>query len=166
MPERAVVLLVEDSEDDILIMHKAFEKAGVLNPLYAVRDGEGAIAYLMGEGKYSVGDEYPLPALVLLDLKLPGLSGFEVLNWIRQTPSIRGLRVVILTSLDSVQDVNAAYNLGANCFMVKGPDFESTIEFVKLMRDYWLLLAKSPEISRPEIGTPVSESASTVQHEA
>jgi CheY-like chemotaxis protein len=150
MPERAVVLLVEDSEDGILIMQKAFEKAGIPNPLYAVRDGEGAIAYLKGTGKYAVRDEYPLPSLLLLDLKLPGINGFEVLNWIRQTPSIGALRVVVLTSLDRIQDVNAAYNLGANCFMVKPMDFVNTVELAKLIKEYWLTMAKAPEVSRAD----------------
>src|SRR4051812_3935888 len=98
MPERLVVLLVEDSEDDILIIRKAFQKAGIPNPMHVVRNGEEAIAYLSGTGKYALRDEYPLPALVLLDLKLPRIDGFEVLRWIRQTSGMTALRVVVLTS--------------------------------------------------------------------
>src|SRR5947208_2771680 len=117
MPERQVILLVEDSEDDVLIIRKAFRSAGIPNPLHVVRDGEGAIAYLAGEGRFSVRDEYPLPALILLDLKLPGMDGFEILRWIRQSPGLSSLRVVVLTSSENIRDVNAAYALGANSFM-------------------------------------------------
>src|SRR5262245_26950315 len=82
--ETAVILIVEDREDDILVIRKAFDKASLPNPVKIVRDGEEALAYLSGEGKYSSRDEYPLPALILLDLKLPRMDGFEVLTWIRK----------------------------------------------------------------------------------
>jgi len=150
MPERLVVLLVEDSDDDIMVIRKAFQRARIPNPLYVVKDGEAAIAYLTGKGKYAVRDEYPLPALVLLDLKLPGMDGFEVLSWIRQTPGMSGLRVVVLTSSDSIRDVNAAYELGANSFMVKEMDFQNTVELARLLKDFWLEKAKVPESSRED----------------
>jgi CheY-like chemotaxis protein len=149
--ESIVILLVEDSEDDISIIRKAFDRAGIPNPLHVVRDGEAAIAYLSGTGKYSVRDEYPLPGLVLLDLKLPGMDGFEVLRWIRETPGLSALRVVVLTSSDSIRDVNVAYQLGANSFMVKEMDFENTVELARLIKDFWLAKAKVPESSRAQI---------------
>jgi CheY-like chemotaxis protein len=148
MPERLLVLLVEDSDDDIMVIRKAFERARIPNPLYVVKDGEAAIAYLTGSGKYAVRDEYPLPALVLLDLKLPGIDGFEVLSWIRQTPGVSALRVVVLTSSDSIRDVNAAYELGANSFMVKEMDFQNSVELARLIKDFWLVKAKVPDSSR------------------
>src|ERR1051326_1104365 len=148
MPDLLVVLLVEDSEDDITVIRKAFERARIPNPLYVVKDGEAAIAYLAGKGKYAVRDEYPVPALVLLDLKLPGMDGFEVLRWIRQTPGMSGLRVVVLTSSDSIRDVNAAYELGANSFMVKEMYFQNTVELARLLKDFWLVKAKVPESAR------------------
>ena len=150
MADSLVILLVEDSEDDILIIRKAFKRAGILNPVYAVRDGEAAIAYLSGSGKYAIRDEYPLPALVLLDLKLPKVDGFEVLRWIRQTPGVSALRVVVLTSSDRIRDVNLAYQLGANSFMIKEMDFQNTIELARLLRDFWLLKAKAPDAARSE----------------
>ena len=148
MPERLVILLVEDSEDDITIIRKAFERAGVRNPLFVVKDGEAAVAYLSGTGKYSVRDEYPLPALILLDLKLPGMDGFEVLRWIRETPGLSSLRVIVLTSSENIRDVNAAYQLGANSFMVKEMDFQNSVELARLITDFWLLKAKEPESKR------------------
>src|SRR5438309_11574947 len=97
-PDSAVILLAEDREDDIFLIRKAFRTAGLNNPLYVVNDGEQAIAYLIGDGPFSNRDEYPLPDIILLDLKMPRLDGFEVLTWIRQQPGIRGLPVVVLTS--------------------------------------------------------------------
>src|SRR5229473_2661647 len=88
--EEAVILLAEDREDEVLLLRHAFAKAGFLNPLQVVPNGEEAIHYLQGEGKYANRDEYPLPALVLLDLKMPRKDGFEVLQWIRQQPGLRG----------------------------------------------------------------------------
>jgi len=128
MSERKVVLLVEDSEDEIMLICRAFEKAGIPNPLHIARDGEAALAYLSGMGKYALRDEYPLPALVLLDLTLPGMDGFEVLRWIRQQPGLNSLCVLVLTSSENIRDVNVAYQLGANSFLVKEVDFDNTLE--------------------------------------
>src|SRR6185436_19786504 len=106
MPDRAVILLAEDREDDVLLIRKAFERAHIPNPLYVVNDGEEVIAYLKGEGKFSNRAEYPLPDLVLLDLKMPRVNGFEVLAWIRQQPTLSSLRVLVLTSASEMRDVN------------------------------------------------------------
>src|SRR6266566_5950637 len=98
MPGRGVILLAEDNEDHILLIQRAFTQAGLLNPLYVVRDGEQAIAYLKGGGEYANRDQHPLPELLLLDLKMPRKNGFEVLGWIRSDPGLRPLRVVVLTT--------------------------------------------------------------------
>src|SRR5438874_8305913 len=98
MPDQAVILLVEDREDDITLIRRAFERAKIPNPLQVVRDGSEAISYLAGERKFSNRAEYHLPALVLLDLKMPGVDGFEVLRWLRLQPELRSLLVVVLTS--------------------------------------------------------------------
>src|ERR1051326_7062364 len=119
MPDNSVILLAEDREDDVLLIRRAFNKANLLNPLHVVQDGEEAIAYLKGEGQYANRAEYPLPSLLLLDLKMPRKNGFEVLQWIRQQPSLSALRVVVLTSSSEIQDVNMAYRLGSNSFLVK-----------------------------------------------
>ena len=148
MTDTAVILIVEDREDDILIMRKAFQKASLVNPIQIVRDGEEAVAYLGGEGKYANRAEYPLPALVLLDLKLPRMDGFEVLSWIRQQDGIQGLPVVVLTSSNELRDVNRAYSLGANSFFVKELDFQQAVDLSSLLRHYWLQKALKPESSR------------------
>lgn len=158
MPERAVILLAEDDEDYVRIIQQAFSKANVPNPLYVVSDGEEAILYLKGEGKYSNRDEYPLPDLLLLDLKLPRYSGFEVLGWIRgQQPLLSGLRVLVLTSSDRIKDVNDAYRLGANSFLVKPYDFMDLVDFTKMIQEFWLTMSKTPESFR----TPKDAEADT-----
>src|SRR5881296_1298924 len=104
MPERAVILVADDSEEDILLIRKAFERGHITNPFFAVKSGDEAISYLKGEGKYSNRDEYPLPGLLLLDLKMPGTDGFEVLCWIRHQPGLSSMRIVVLTSSDHIRD--------------------------------------------------------------
>src|SRR5882724_1784491 len=128
MPERAVILIVEDNEVDLLFIHRAFAKAKVLNPLVSVQTGEEAIAYLKGEGRYVNRAEHPLPDLVLLDLKLTGITGFQVLKWIRQQPGLKALRVVVLTGSTAIEDINLAYQLGANSFLAKPIDFDSFVQ--------------------------------------
>jgi len=146
--DEALILLVEDRGDDILLIQRAFETAGIPNPLKVVRDGEEAMAYLSGEGIYSNRAEYPLPWLTLLDLKMPRIDGFEVLQWIRSQPELRRLIVVVLTSSDQLKDVNRAYELGANSFMVKQVDFDSTVQLSGLIQKYWLAHNRIPEADR------------------
>lgn len=144
-----LVLLVEDLEDDILLIRRALRRSRVSIPLQVVRTGEEAIAYLSGEGKYENRAEYPLPTLVLLDLQLPGINGYDVLAWIRQQDGIRGLPVVVLTSSNLLRDVNRAYQLGANSFFVKDVDFEKTADLFALLKQYWIDRALTPENHRP-----------------
>ena len=127
------------------------------NPVQVVRSGEEAVAYLRGQRKFSNRAEYPLPALVLLDLKLPGMNGFEVLTWIRQHYRIRGLPVVVLTTSDQMRDVNRAYQLGAYSFSVKELDLDGTWNFGKLLEEYWLRWVRMPETFRPEEETSKPE---------
>ncbi len=150
MTDNGVILIVEDRDDDVLLMRKAFEKALLTNPVQIVQDGEEAVAYLGGQGKYGSRAEYPLPVLVLLDLKLPRMDGFEVLSWIRQQDGIRGLPVIVLTSSTQINDVNRAYALGANSFFVKEIDFEQIVNLSTLIRHYWLQKAIKPETFRPD----------------
>ena len=143
-PGGSPILLVEDSEQDIAIMQRAFETAGILNPVQTVRDAESAIAYLSGTGQYSVREDYLLPALVLLDLNLPGLDGFELLKWIRRTPDLSGLRVIVLSGSGSSHDVNRAFELGANSFIIKDMDFQNTVELARFIQDFWLFKSQIP----------------------
>lgn len=142
-------MVVEDNEDHILLIRRAFSKSKVVNPLQVVRSGEDAIAYLEGVGRFSNRAEFPLPAIILLDLKLTGVDGFDVLRWIRQQPALRAIRVVVLTSSNAIRDVNLAYQLGANSFLVKPVDFEDFVSVTQALQGYWVWTDKAPEVSRP-----------------
>src|SRR5256885_235495 len=113
----ATVLLAEDDPDDILLTQIAFEKARLANPLQVVRDGEEAIAYLKGDGKYANRERFPKPILLLLDLKMPKVNGFQVLEWLRTQPGLAALPVAIMTSSDHDPDVTRAYGLGADSYL-------------------------------------------------
>ena len=138
---KAVVLLVEDSKDDILLIQRAFEEAGLGFPLQVVRSAQEAKTYLRGELLYSNRTQFPLPALILLDLKMPGEDGFEFLEWVRREPGLSSIPVVALTASDQIKDVNRAYQLGANSFLVKPQDFEDFVETSRHLQIYWLKLS-------------------------
>src|SRR6266566_4224032 len=133
MQAEPLILLVEDRQDDVMLVLRSFDKAGIKNPIQIVRDGEEAIAYLSGSSKFSNRDDHPLPELVLLDLKMPKLDGFEVLRWIRTHPQCFGLRVVVLASSENIRDVNLAYSLGANSFLVKPMDFDGFVDLTRFI---------------------------------
>jgi CheY-like chemotaxis protein len=149
MPDQAVILIAEDREDDILLIQRSLLGAGISNHIQIVRNGDQTIAYLKGEGKFANREEFPLPALLLLDLKMPRTDGFQVLSWIRQQPSLKALRIIVLTASSDMRDVNEAYELGANSFLVKPVDFQNFVEISRFLKDYWLRLDKAPAISRP-----------------
>jgi CheY-like chemotaxis protein len=144
----ALFLLVDDNEDDIRLMRRAFTQGRVINPLQIVRSGEEAIEYLIGKERYANRGEYPLPALVLLDIRMPGLDGLDVLQWIRLQPDLREVSVVMLTCSDDVRDVNKAYQLGADSFLVKPLDFERFAEISQALAGYWAWMDKTPEPQR------------------
>ena len=148
MSHQAPILVVEDSDDHVLLLRLAFEKAGILNPVQVVSSGEDAVAYLAGTVRYSDWKEFPLPSMVLLDLKLPGLDGLDVLRWIRQQPGLKGLRVAMLTSSDLGQEINTAYEIGVNVFLTKPVDLERLVEMLKVFRALWLEFAQAPQVSR------------------
>jgi len=155
MPEHAVILLAEDEEDYVLLIRKAFSQANIRNPLQVVSTGTEAMAYLKGEGKFANRDEYPLPDLLMLDLRLPGFSGFEIIGWVRSHPTLCGLRIIVLTSSDQMRDVNDAYRLGANSFLMKPYDFQDLVHFSKLIQEYWLSASRCPDSFRtPKTSAP------------
>ena len=161
MSEHGVILLAEDDEDHVVLIRHAFAEADLRNPLFVVWNGEEAIAYLSGTGKYANRDEYPLPDLLLLDLKMPRVDGFEVLKWVRQQPGMAALRILVLTSSNELRDVNRAYQLGANSFLVKPLDFQDVIQLSKVIQKYWLNTSKTPEISRDPSATEVETDSDT-----
>jgi CheY-like chemotaxis protein len=133
------VLVVEDDSTDVLLIERAFRKAHVAAAMQVVGDGDKAIAYLGGDGPYTDRARYPLPVLVLLDLKLPRRSGLEVLRWLRGQPGVRRLPVVVLTSSRQRSDVNRAYEHGANSYLVKPVDFDPLLDMIRALNLYWLV---------------------------
>jgi len=129
---------VEDNEDDVVIMQRAFQKAGVTNPLQCVSDGQKAMAYLEGKGNYSDRQRYILPLIILLDLSMPRMNGHELLQWLRQHPTLRRTTVHVLTASTRGEDVEKAFDAGANAYIVKPSKFEALVEMVKA----WHILAK------------------------
>ena len=152
----SAILLVEDDEADILLLRRAFRNARIANPLIEVRDGQAAIQYLSGEGAYADRTRYPIPFLILLDLRLPKLSGFEVIAWLRDQPQLASVIVVVLTASDHVPDVTQARDLGANSYLVKPGNFEELVEMVKRIKGRWLLLDRLPECTVSRESTPAN----------
>jgi CheY-like chemotaxis protein len=141
------ILLVEDEENDVMLLQRAFRRSGMLNPLQVVRHGDDAVAYLEGTGEYADRAKYPLPVLVLLDLKLPRRTGLEVLEWVKERAGVRKIPIVVLTSSKNDTDVDRAYELGANSYLVKPVSFETLLELVKSLELYWLVLNERPNVS-------------------
>jgi len=151
MNEMRTILLVDDSENDLILMNLAFKKAEFDCPLQMVCDGEEAIAYLEGDGNYVDRDKYPLPDLVLLDLNMPKKNGFEVLTWVRAQPALKRIPIMILTASIRTEDVELAYDLGANSFLVKPAAIEDLIEMLRCLKD-WLQFNHFPPLINEEVG--------------
>jgi CheY-like chemotaxis protein len=134
------ILHVDDDADDLLLFEHACRKAGLSCQLHAVSDGEEAITYLQGANHFSDRQKYPLPSLILLDLKMPRVNGFDVLAWLRQEEKCRLLPVIVLSSSNHEADVKRAYSLGANSYLVKPVAFDSLVELVQAIERYWLTL--------------------------
>ena len=140
------ILLVEDDSNDILFIQRAFRRSKLENSMQVVRDGDEAVAYLSGEGQYGDRNLYPLPGMILLDLKLPRRSGLEVLEWIRNQPVIKRIPVVILTSSKENSDVNTAYDIGVNSYLLKPVNYNALNEMIDTLNAFWLGLNCYPSV--------------------
>jgi CheY-like chemotaxis protein len=135
MAQNPTLLLIEDNEDDIFLMQRALKKAQIDLPLQIVMDGQEAFDYLKAEGRFSDRSQFPRPALIFLDLKLPYFHGFEILEFIQQNESLRNVPVVILTSSPEDRDRRRARELGAKGYYVKPPAMEALIDAMKLLKN-------------------------------
>lgn len=136
---RQTILVVEDSPDDVFILERVLQRAQITNPLQIARDGQEAVDYLSGANHFADRERFPLPHLVLLDLKLPFLNGFEVLEWLRADGQLRNLNVAILTSSAEDRDVTRAAQLGVTSYLIKPPT-------ISVMQE---LMAKFDGVNRP-----------------
>lgn len=140
------VLVVEDDRNDVFLLQRTFRRNNLIGELHIVPTVDEGIAYLTGEGKYDDRNQFPYPVLMLLDLKLPGKSGFDLLAWLREQQGLCRLPVVILTSSAQSDDINRAFDLGANSYLVKNPDPAGFLDLTKLLDLYWLTLNQKPEL--------------------
>ena len=142
---RFTVLLVEDDLNDIFLVKRAFKMARLPEPLHVVTDGQEAINYLKGEGKYANRQGYPIPKLIVMDIKMPRRTGFEVLEWVKgDGRPLRRIPIVIVSSSDNPDDINRAYELGANAYMVKPVNFKAVEHMFESITHYWGLECAKP----------------------
>ena len=141
------ILLVDDDQSHAMLLQRAFKKSALPHSIQVVLDGDAAVAYLSGQGKYGDRTSYPSPALVLLDLKLPRRSGFEVLAWLRSQEHLRRLPAIVLTSSQEASDVNRAYEHGANSYLLKPIGAEGLMDLVRSLNHYWLELNQRPALT-------------------
>ena len=147
MPPRTIrVLLIEDNPMDVELTLDAFTEVEMESSVRVARNGREGLEYLLGEGEFADRTRHPLPDLVLLDLKMPGVSGHEVLQTIKATPGIRRLPVVVLTSSKEEGDLITSYDNGANSYLVKPISFTGFLEMVEALVEYWLALNVRPPI--------------------
>ena len=144
MHEQQVILLVEDNADDEALTMRALKKNNITNKIVVARDGVEALDYLFARGSHAARDTGVQPAVILLDLKLPKLDGFEVLRALRADIRTKLLPVVILTSSKEQQDIANGYNLGANSYVRKPVDFQQFVEAVRQLGLYWLVINEEP----------------------
>ncbi len=138
MKSDRIILMAEDDENDVVFLQRAFAQAQISNPLQVVEDGQAAIDYLSGTGKYSDRTLYPLPGLVILDLKMPRKTGLEVLQWVRSQEKLRGLAIIMFTSSVHPAEIDTAYRMGANAFVTKPSGAPERTELAKMIKGFWL----------------------------
>jgi len=145
--QQFTVLLVEDDLNDIFLVKRAFKKAEIQSPLQVVTDGFEAIQYLRGDGKYADREAHPLPKLLVMDIRMPRKSGFEVLEWVKgESHPLRRIPVIIVSSSANPEDINSAYELGANAYMVKPMNYRAVEHLFESITHYWGLECAKPEL--------------------
>jgi CheY-like chemotaxis protein len=146
---KETILLVEDEQEDVFFLRDAFNEIGILNPLHWARDVKTAMDYLSGYGEYADCGRFPLPGLMLLDLKQPG--GWEILAWLTEQPELKSLIVMIVTPSQFQSDIDLAYQLGANAYLVKPSSPRELRELVTAIKQFWLdLNLRSPAHRKPD----------------
>jgi len=143
-PVPGTVLVVEDEPADARLLMRAFTRAGVLNPIKHLSRGDEALAFLEGINQYADRGTHPLPILIILDLKLPGMSGLELMRWIRLQRALRRIPILVLTGQKDDTYIQAAYDAGANSYLLKSFEQQEIDRVVNLITNYWLGLNESP----------------------
>jgi len=144
--DRPTLLIVEDNEDDIFFVERIFKQIGARCELRFARDGIEAVEYLSGKGAFQDRAKYPMPTIILMDLKMPRRNGFEVLEWMHNQEEIRLIPTIVVTSSTLQEDVTRAYRLGANAVMNKPVDKDSLLQMLKSFHIYWTDFVEMPEV--------------------
>ncbi len=152
MLDDPTVLLVDDSSNDVLLMRAVFGRVGMAQSLHVAADGDDAIAYLQGDGRYGDRRMFPLPSLLLLDLNMPGKNGFDVLSWIRRRPEFKRLQVYILSASNRPGDIERGYESGANFYLVKPRNLDKLVEIATCLVA-WLRLSQFAPPNQVENGS-------------
>lgn len=145
MPDRLKLLVAEDSKDDAFLLERALRQTGVAINATFVTDGQEAVNYVEGLGEFSDRQRYPVPAVIMLDLKMPRLDGFDVLEWLKSQPDHRRTPVIIFSSSDNRGDIDRAYNLGASCYLTKPAATGEMPDLVRVLDAYWRRYVKLPD---------------------
>ena len=144
MDRNRTVLIAEDSEDDALLLQHAFRSIGLQNPVQIVTDGEQVIHYLQGSGKFANRKKFPFPSVLFLDIKMPKLDGFAVLDWIRDHPDCHIVPTMVFSTSPHPADIRRAYQCGANAYLVKPASLPELEALLKRTFDFWAVCAKPP----------------------
>lgn len=152
--EKFTILIVEDDPNDVLLMKRALAKTGIDNPAQVVPDGERAVEYLTGTGPYADRQKFPFPGLILTDLKMPRMSGIELLKWLKHNPHYRVIPTIVLTSSMEKSDIQQSYFYGANSYLVKPGSFEELQKMMSTIFEYWFMCRVAlPEVFSGEMAT-------------
>ena len=144
-----LILLADDSPDDLASVQLALKAADIGNPVLMLEDGSKVLAYLKGEGEYANRELHPLPKILLLDLNMPGIDGFDVLEWLNAESTLRNILVIVISGHSGLREVNQAYALGANSFLLKPADPLEIRNLVKAFPEYWMLGGEPPDQRAP-----------------
>jgi len=153
----ATILLVDDDDDFLMFVDKAFQKVGVTGQVHKVHDGAEAISYMMGEGKFADRSRYQYPTFIMTDLKMPHADGFAVLDYLRSNPEWAIIPSVVMTGSSDLDDIKKAYMLGASSYHIKPGSFEELTRRVKVLHDYWMT-CETPEVDDTGRQTPTKSS--------
>jgi len=142
------ILLAEDDENDVWLVKRALNSGDIRNPVQVVRDGQEAIAYLCGDNEFADRQRYPIPQLALLDINMPKLTGLDVLEWIRAQAhdGLRRLPVIIMSSSNLQRDIDRAYDLGVNAYLVKPAAMDKLVETMRATTEFWKNVAAHPGV--------------------
>ncbi len=154
IPPGLPILIAEDDEDEALLLGHALKAIGISNPVLMVDNGEHVIAYLKGEGQFTDRGTFPIPAVLITDLKMPAVDGFELLEWLRHHPQFAIIPTLIFSNSSDPRDIQRAYALGANAYLVKPPEMERLEAMMRTTFEFWTLCARTPLASRRQNAMP------------